>query len=65
MTDELRQKFGAVDDALSKALISYDVGKDAKASELVRSGQYEVGRLKGMIDEVEQAIQKRLHYEEA
>jgi len=66
MTDELRKKFGAVDDSLSKALTSYVVGKDSKAWELVRSGQKEVlGNLKIMIDDVEQAIQERLHYEEA
>jgi len=65
MTDELRKKFGGADGSLLTALNSYDVGKHAKAWELVRSGQDEVNRLQGIIDDVEQAIQKRLRYEEA
>lgn len=64
MNDELRKKFGAVDQSLSLALDSYDVGKNSDA-ELVRSAQEEVNNLKGMVDEVEQAIQTRLRYEEA
>ena len=61
MTDELREKFGAVDDSLSTALTSYD----AKDWELKQSGMKKVMGMKDMIDEVEQAVQQRLHYEEA
>jgi hypothetical protein len=64
MTEELREKFGAVDRALSTALTSYSVGTDAGDWELIRSGQ-EVNHLKNMVDEVEQAVQQRLHYDEA
>jgi hypothetical protein len=65
MTDELRKKFGAVDEALSTALISYSIGKDAKDWKLENAGIEKVTNLKHMVDEVEQAIQERLHYEEA
>lgn len=65
MTDDLRKKFGAVDDSLSTALTSYGVGADAKNWELKLTGMKKVMGLKDMIDEVEQAVQQRLHYEEA
>lgn len=65
MTEELRNQFGTAIDSLTTALTQYDVGKDAKNWEMERSGQREVSRLKAMIDDVEQAVQRRLHYEEA
>ena len=65
MTDELRTKFGTAIDSLTTALTQYGVGKDAKNWEMERSGQQEVSRLRAMIDDVEQAVQRRLHYEEA
>jgi hypothetical protein len=64
MTDELRKEFGAVDQSLSTALTGYSAGK-GKDWELIRSSQEEVNRLKDMVDEVEQAVQERLHYEDA
>jgi len=65
MTDVLRKKFGAACDSLATALSDYSAGRDAGKSELERSGQEEVNRLRTMIDEVEQAVQRRLHFEEA
>jgi hypothetical protein len=65
MTDELRKKFSAAEECLSKALSHYSVGRYAKNFELERSGQQEVDRLNEMVNAVEQAIQERLHYEEA
>jgi len=65
MTEDLRKKFGAIDDALSTALIEYGVGSDANDWQMKRDGMEKVMGLKDMIDEVEQAVQKRLHYEEA
>jgi hypothetical protein len=65
MTDALREKFGAADQALSKALISYSLGKRAKNWEMTQSGQEEMGLLKDLVDKVEQAVQERLQYEEA
>jgi len=65
MTDDLRKTFGAVYESLSTALGNYKAGKDGENSELVRSAQKEVGHLKDMVDDVERAIQKRLHCEEA
>jgi hypothetical protein len=61
MTFDLRKKFSALDGSLSTLLNKYSV-------QLVHSSekdQDEVNRLKGMIDDVEQAIQERLHYGEA
>jgi hypothetical protein len=65
MTDELRKKFGAVADCFSTALTSYDVGKKANDRGMEHSGRKTVAHLKEMIDEVEQAVQERLRYEEA
>ncbi len=64
MADPLRTKFGAVDEALSKALIQYGFGK-GKDWELTRSGQHEVMNLNGMVADVERSIQERLRFEEA
>jgi hypothetical protein len=65
MTDELRKKFGSVAECFSAALTSYSVGKDANNWEMQHSGVKQVAQLKEMIDEVEQAVQERLRYEEA
>jgi hypothetical protein len=61
MNDELREKFGAVSEALSHALTGFEYG-DAK---MKNSALEEVGLLREKVDAVEQAIQKRLRYEEA
>jgi len=53
------------DTALSTALINYDIGKDAKDWKMAQSGRQEVSRLTDLVDKVEQAVQKRLHYQEA
>jgi hypothetical protein len=65
MTDDLRKQFGDANDALSTALHSYEVGRKHIQSGLTISGQREVSRLKDIIDKVELAVQKRLHYEDA
>jgi len=65
MNDDLRKKFGAVDESLSTALKGYSIGKDAKDRGLERSGQQKVSRLDEMVNEVERAIQKRLRCDEA
>jgi hypothetical protein len=65
MTDELRSKFAAVDQSLSTALSKYRIGRRNNNWALENSGQEEVNRLKDMVEDLEQAIQRRLHYEEA
>jgi hypothetical protein len=64
MTDELREKFGAAQLALVKALASYSAGKGSN-SELVHSAYQEMNGLNTMVSEVEKAVQVRLRYEEA
>ncbi|MGA2589606.1 MAG: hypothetical protein ABSH32_06805 [Bryobacteraceae bacterium] len=61
MTAELREKFGMLDRSLSTLLTNYSV----QPAHSAQSDQEEVNRLKNMIDEVEQLVQERLHYEEA
>jgi hypothetical protein len=67
MTDDLRNTFGAFQTAFISALTSYETGKRAGAWEMQHSGQVTMSKknLQGLVDEVEQAIQARLRYEEA
>jgi hypothetical protein len=64
MNDELRDKFGAVQLSLVKALTSYGSGKRSD-TELVHSAYEEMNGIKAMVDDVEKAVQTRLRYEEA
>ena len=66
MTDDLRAKFYDAQTALFSALTNYSVGTDANNWELVRKGQEDMlNKMQRRIDEVEEAIQARLHYEDA
>ena len=65
MNDELREKFRAVSESLSRALIKFEEGEDAKNWEMKDSAVDELGLLQEKVDAVEQAIQKRLRFEEA
>jgi hypothetical protein len=66
MTEDLRAKFYAAQTALFSALTSYSVGTSAGNSELVLKGQEEMlNNMQGRVDDVERAIQARLHYEDA
>jgi hypothetical protein len=65
MTDDLRSKFSAVDDELSRALSEHEAGRRGQNWELEHSAIERVTHLKERIDDVEEAVQKRLHYEEA
>jgi hypothetical protein len=64
MTDDLRDKFGAVQQSLVKALTGYSAGKRSD-TELVHSAYEEMNGIKAMVDDVEKAVQARLRYEEA
>jgi hypothetical protein len=65
MPDELWEKFSSVDSQLSKALINFDVGKDANDHEMMMESAQIDTALNPAVKEVEKAVQKRLHYEEA
>jgi hypothetical protein len=66
MTDDLRTKLYGVQKALFSALTSYTIGERANDRELIRKGQDEMlNKMQTRIDEVEQAIHARLHYEDA
>ena len=65
MTDDLRKKFGVIDDEINMALSEHDIGKAAKDYNLQKSAAEKVSRLNEKIDVVDQAVQKRLHYEDA
>jgi len=66
MTDDLRTKFYEAQKALFSALTSYSIGTDHNNWELVRHGQEEMlNKMQDRIDAAEQAIQARLHYQDA
>jgi hypothetical protein len=66
MTDELRTKCGAINECISKALSYYDSAMtDQNDAYTINTAREQLANLKPKIDDVEQAIQKRLHYEEA
>jgi hypothetical protein len=66
MTDELRNTFGAANECLSLALSYYSSGMMVQDDGFtINAARGKLADLKDKIDEVEQAVQKRLHYEEA
>ena len=65
MTDELWEKFSNVDTTLNKALTEFEVGKESQDRQMIRESVEIVTGLEGPVKEVERAVQKRLHYEEA
>jgi hypothetical protein len=65
MTEDLRQKFGAMNKALQKALTEHEVGTQAKDPALLRSSYENLIPLSDLFSQVESAVQKRLRYEEA
>ena len=67
MTDELREKFNAAHKTFVEATVSYDVGNSAQDHEMRADGQRKMldENLTAMINDVERAVQKRLHYHEA
>ena len=66
MTDDLRVKLYEAEKALFSALTSYSIGSRHDNFELVQHGQKEMlENMQNRIDAVEQAIQERLHYEDA
>ena len=64
MTEALYDKFRVVADDISSAIHEYRIGKDGKNWEMQRSAIEKVMGLKTKLDAVEEAVQKRLHYEE-
>jgi hypothetical protein len=67
MTDELREKFNAAHKTLVEATVSYDVGKSAQDWEMRAAGWKKMldQSLTATINDVERAVQNRLHYNEA
>jgi len=65
MTSELKAKFNAVADALSRSLALYEVGKQAKDPKMQFEAVEQISALNDKISDVERAVQERLRYEEA
>ena len=65
MTEDLCNKFSAIDKALSADLTKYSIGKDGKDWEMVTTSQQEMSTLNELIEKIEKAVQERLHFEEA
>jgi hypothetical protein len=65
MTQELRQKFGAIDNDLADALIEHRNSKRFANASLFDASLAKITGLAAKITQVEQAVQERLHYEEA
>ena len=65
MTAELREKFSAVDAVLSEALVEHRTAHETRDFQSLRSSVEKVVQLSEKIAQVEEAVQKRLRYEEA
>jgi hypothetical protein len=65
MTQDLRQKFKAINDALTKALIEVEIARNSPSPELRTSVSETLASVGKMFDDIESAVQKRLHYEDA
>lgn len=66
MNDELREKLGAVNDPLSRALSNFEIASEGSGdSQMEHSALEELSLLKDKVAAVEQAIQRRLRYDEA
>ncbi len=65
MTDELWDKFSGIDTQLNKALVDFPVGKEAQERQMTRDAFQILSGLDAAVKEVERAVQKRVHYEEA
>ncbi len=66
MTGDLRAKFNALNDELNHAFNEFTIGKKAGDWKLASEGTRKMtsDALKSKIDEIEKAVQKRLHFEE-
>ncbi len=65
MTQDLRQKFKAINGALSKVVIEVETARTSRSPELYTSVSETLTRVAEMFNDIESAVQKRLHYEEA
>ena len=65
MTDDLRTKLYDAQESLFGALNTYSIGKTANDWKMMREGQDVMLKMQTRIDQVEQTIQARLHYEDA
>ncbi len=64
MTEELRQQFKKINQALDSVIIGQEIGNQGH-SEMLRASSKTLGEISGMFNEIESAVQKRLRYEEA
>lgn len=65
MTDERREGFSLVDSVIAEALVDHRLWRQLGNQEDLTSSANKINQLSQKINEVEQAVQKRLHYEAA
>lgn len=65
MNDDLRGTFNHVDLQLSRAIAACDIGKRIHSGELLTEGSGIVWNLGQVVEDVERAVQQRLHYADA
>jgi hypothetical protein len=65
MTKDLYKKFRIVADTISTAINEYQIGKDGNNWEMQKSAYDKVTGMATKLDDVEHAVQERLHYEDA
>ncbi len=65
MTDELREGFRSVSNTISEALVEHKLWKQFGGHNDLISSTTKIKQLDEKINEVEQAVQKRLHYQAA
>jgi hypothetical protein len=65
MTQDLRQKFKAINDALTSVLLEVEIAHDSPGQQFRSSISETMTRIGKMFDDIESAVQIRLHYDEA
>jgi hypothetical protein len=65
MSDGLRRQFMEIDGLISSVLIALEIDRETPGSGLLGRARDDLGKIQPLLDPLEEAIKKRLHYDEA
>jgi hypothetical protein len=65
MTSELQKQFGEIDRLISSVISALEIDRQTPGSGLVTKARSDLDKVAPLLDPLEAAIQKRLHYSEA
>ena len=65
MPQDLREQFKEINKSLAEVLIKQQTARQSPDPKLYESSYETMGRVSGMFENIESAVQKRLRYEEA